>query len=104
LVVNLVLISLLWSIIHDRTTYLKQILGDVLTGSGEATALGVNVQSFPVLVDHRIQLDGLSSETFLTDEMKLVQNIDEIYLVGCLDLVLDDHTEFTVELLDQLRV
>jgi len=72
LVINLVLISLLGSVIHDRATYLKQIFGNVLTGSSEAATLSVDVQCFPVLVDHRIQLDGLFPETFLADEVKLV--------------------------------
>lgn len=93
------MISLLRPVVHNRTTYLEQVLGDILGCPCEAARLSVDIQALPVLIDHSIELDGLPHQAIFAYEMQLVQHVNQIHLIRLLDLVLNDEAEFIVKLL-----
>lgn len=87
-VIYLILISLFWSIIHYCAAYFEQILGYILGLARKIAWFCFNIEAFPVLFDHGIELQRLSAQGVFIDELQLVKYIYKIYLIWLLDLVL----------------
>lgn len=96
--------SLLGSQVQNSATHLEQVLGDVLRLTAELAGICVDVKMLPLLLEKGIDLQRLLHYALLTDEVQLVEHVNEVDLVRLLNLLLDDLTKLGVELLDQKGV
>ena len=91
--------SLLGSQVQNGTTYLEQVFGNIFRLTAKLPRIRINVKILPLLLKKSVDLQRLLHYALLTDEIQLVEHIDEIYLIWLLNLLLDDLAELRVKLL-----
>jgi hypothetical protein len=95
---------LLWPQVQDGATHLEQILCDVFALPLELPGLRVDVQRPLLLVEQGFHFDRLFRKKLFINEMQLIEDVDQVDLIGLFDLLLDDLAELGVELLGQVSV